>query len=286
MPTESGAGMDNRRIILIVGAAAVVLAVILIIAFMPREPEVDPYVVQLEGEVAMYTSQADSLLSVVDGLDSRLNTVRAEMDTARSANRKLLTSLRKVNGELRQFQRLYREQQEMNTKLVAELKTARDEKEQATEQVIQLKTSVDSLNTELYAKTTRLVRLESSLEEALSQARSMKEAVTSVLVYVGTEEELKTGGYLKAGRSMFLRKSFKSVGFPDVTDEQNRNQVMRVAIGETLVIQGKLDALADRHGELKKGDEFEESQGPPGQTLVTFIDSMMAGQRILAVVKR
>ena len=286
MPTEEGNGGDSRRIVLIVGAAAVVLAVILIIAFMPREPEVDPYVVQLEGEVAMYTSQIDSLNSVVDGMDGRLNTIRAEMDTARTANRKLLSSLRKVNGELQQYRRLYKEQQALNTKLQAELRTVREEKDKATEEVKQLKTAVDSLNVELYAKTTRLVRLESSLEEALESAKTMKEAVTSVLVYVGTEDQLKSEGYLKSGRSLFLRKNFKSIGFPDIMDEQNKNLVMRVGIGETLVLQGELDALTDRHGELKKGDEFERSQGPPGQTLVTFIDSTLMGQRILAVVKR
>ncbi len=286
MPTEEGNGDDSRRIILIVGAAAVVLAVILIIAFMPGEPEVDPYVVQLEGEVANYTSQIDSLNAVVDGMDGRLNTIRAEMDTARTANRKLLSSLRKVNGELKQYRRLYKEQQEMNNRLQAELRTVKREKDKATEGMKQLKTAVDSLNVELYAKTTRLVRLESSLEEALESARTMKAAVTSVLVYVGTEDQLKSEGYLKSGRSLFLRKSFKAIGFPNVMDEQNKNMIMRVGIGETLVLQGELDALADRHGELNKGDEYERSQGPPGQALVTFVDSTLMGQRILAVVKR
>ena len=107
MPTEDVPNGDARKIVLIVGAAAVVLAIILIAVFMPREPEVDPYVVQLEAEVASYTAQIDSLNAVVDGMDSRLNTIRAEMDTARAANRKLLSSLRKVSGELQKYQRLY-----------------------------------------------------------------------------------------------------------------------------------------------------------------------------------
>ncbi len=276
---------DSKKIILIVGAVTVILAIILLIAFTPEEEKVDPYVVQLEKEVTTYTAHIDSLNSVVDGLNSRLNNIRAQMDSARAVNRTLIASLHRVTNKMKEFQHLYQEQQSLNKKLVAELRQVKQEKERTTTQAKQLKTEVDSLNSELYEKTVRLVRLESSLEEAVQQTRTMKETVTSVLVYAGTENELKQTGYLKAGRSVFFKKNYRAIGFPDVMDEQNKNAIHRISLGETLALQGELAALADRHGKLSKGEEYEVSKGPPGQTLVTFIDSTLQGQRILAVLK-
>jgi hypothetical protein len=287
MPADNGNGTsgDSKKIILIVGAVTVIVAIILLIAFLPKEPEVDPYVVQLEQEKVAYTAQVDSLVAVVDGLNGRLDNIRAQMDSARAANRTLIASLHRVANQMKEFQRLYQEQQALSKKLVTELKQVKQEKERATTQARMMKIEVDSLNGELYEKTIRLVRLESSLEEAVQQAKAMKETATSVLVYVGTEEELKQAGYLKTGRS-FFRKSFRAIGFPDVLDEQNRNAILRVSLGQTLPLQGELDALTDRHGKLGKGDEYEISKGPPGQTLITFIDPTLQGQRILAVLKK
>jgi hypothetical protein len=114
----------------------------------------------------------------------------------------------------------------------------------------------------------------------------MQEVVTSVLVCVGTEEELKGAGYLKTWRPAIFSKDYRVINFPDVMDEGSRDVVMRISLGETLALQGELEAVADRHGKLDKGQEFEVSKGPPGQTLVTFIDPTLQGQRVLAVVKR
>lgn len=282
-PVENGNGAsaDSRKIILIVGAVTVVLAIILLVAFLPKEPEIDPYVVQLEGEVAIYTARIDSLNAIVDGLNGRLNNIRAQMDTSRAANRTLIASLHRVTNQMKAFQRLYQKQQTLNRKLVAELRQAKQEKERATMQTRLLKIQVDSLNSALYEKTIRLVRLESTLAETLQEVQAMAETVTSVLVYVGTEDELKQAGYLKTGRSVILRKNYRSVSFPDVME----SAVLRVPLGEPLALQGELAALADRHGKLGKGEEYEVTKGPPGQTLVTFIDSTLQGQRILAVLK-
>ena len=285
MDNETEKPEDSKKIILIVGAVAVVVAIILLVALMPREPEVDPYVVQLEQEVATYTSQIDSLNTVVDGMNANIDDMRSEVDSARAANRILLSSLNRITGQLKEYKGLYKQQQALTKKLRTELNQVKVEKDRAITSVKELKSQVDTLNEKLYVKTVQLVRLESSLEEALEQAKSMKETVSSVLVYMGTEDELKDAGYLDTGRNILFRKSFRAVGFPDVMDEQNRNQVLRVSIGQTLVLPGELDALADRHGKLSKGDEYEVSKGPPGQTLITFVDATLQGQRILAVLK-
>lgn len=286
MNEENGAPSgDSKKVILIVGAVAVVLAIVLLIAFMPREPEVDPYVVQLEQEVAMYTGQIDSLNSVVDGLNGKLNTIRAQMDSARESNRRLLSALHKVTNEMKEYRALYREQQELNQRLVSELNQAKAEKEKATAEVRMLKTELDSVNNALYEKTTRLVRLESSLEEAVQRARTMEETVTSVLVYIGAEDELKQAGYLKTWRPAIFSKNFRVIGFPDVTGSQSSQTVRRISLGETLVVDGELDAVCDRHGRLDKGKEYE-IQERQGKSMISFIDSMLQGQKILVVLKK
>jgi hypothetical protein len=274
--------LENKNVLIAVGAGAVILAVVFIIALMPTEPEVDPYVVQLESEVATYTSQIDSMNNVVDGLNGRINTLRTQMDSARASNKLLLASLRKVTNEMKEYRRLYGEQKRANEKLITELKQARADKDAVVGEVKTLKVEVDSLNNALYSKTVRLVRLESNLEEAMEEKKALEETATSVLVITGTEDELKEKGYLKTWRAAIFSKNYKVIDFPDVLDS---NQIKRISLGETLALAGELQAICDRHGKMEKGKEYEVSNGPAGQSLITFIDDTLEGQRILAVFK-
>ena len=274
--------MENKNVLIAVGAGAIILAVVFVIALMPTEPEVDPYVVQIESEVATYTSQIDSMNNVVDGLNGRINTLRTQMDSARASNKVLIASLRKVTNEMKEYRRLYGEQKRANEKLITELKQVRADNEATTVEVKGLRTEVDSLNNALYTKTVRLVRLESSLEEAMEEKKALEETAKSVLVITGLEDELKESGYLKTWRAAIFSKNYRVVDFPDVLES---NTIKRISLGETLVLAGELQAICDRHGKLEKGKEYEVSKGPSGQSLITFIDDTLQGQRILAVFK-
>ncbi len=282
-PDSSG---EKKRIVIVVGFLAAILVALLLTIWKPETgPEVDPQVVQLESDIALYTGQIDSLNALVDEMDSRINAMRAHVDSAKVSNRKLLTSLHRVTSEMKEYQALYRKQRAMNEKLVTQLVQLKGEKDVATAAVRELKMEVDTLNKLLHDKTTRLIRLESSMKEAVEQAQTMQETATSVLVYIGTEDSLKKVGYLKTSRGFTIRKNYKLVGFPDVTDEQNLDTIKRVSIGETIAVPGELAALCDRHGKLSKQNEYRASKGPEGQTMVTFWDSTLVGQRVLAVLK-
>jgi hypothetical protein len=274
--------LENKNVLIAVGAGALILAIVFVIALIPSEPEVDPYVVQLESEVATYTSQIDSMNNVVDGLNGRINTLRTQMDSARASNKVLLASLRKVTNEMKEYRRLYGEQKRANEKLIIELKQVRAGKEATVVEVKELKGEVDSLNSALYTKTVRLVRLESSLGEALEEKKILEETATSVLVVTGTEEYLKSKGYLHTWRPAIFSKNYKVVDFPDILES---NLIKRISLGETLALQGELQAICDRHGKMEKDKEYEVSNGPAGQSLITFIDDTLQGQRILAVFK-
>lgn len=274
---------NNRRIILVVGAAAVVLAIILYIAFLPEGEgplqEQNPRIAQLESEVEVYTSQIDSMNAVVDALNNRIDVVRTQMDSARASNQVLLASLHRVTRKMQEYERLYKEQRSLNDQLRNEITQVKTERDRALTQAQVLKTAVDSLNNELYSQTISLTRLESSLEEALEESKDLKKTVNSVLVYVGTEDALKQQGYLKTSR--FIRKNYKVESFPDVSN----TQVLRIPVGETFTLPGELKELCDRHGKLGKGDEYELSKGAQGQSIISFTDDLLVGQRILAVLE-
>ena len=283
--------MENRNIIIGVGIAAVVLAVILF-ALVPQTPKVDPYVVQMEQEIAMYTGQVDSLNNVVDGLNQRIDGVRTQLDSAQASNKTLIMALQRVTGELKEYQKLYSEQRELNRKLSTEIQNVRAEKdlavadkEKALAQVANMKKEMDSLNDQLYTKTVRIGRLESNLETAMQQVEQMKETLSSVLLYIGTEEDLKQAGYLKAWRPALFSKDYRIISFPEITNGQLPKGVHRVALNTAFSLQGELEALADRHGKLDKGKEFELQQSK-GAFVITFKEPTLRGQSILAVLKK
>ena len=274
---------NNRRIILVVGAAAVVLAIILYIAFLPEGEgplnQQNPRVAQLEQDVERYTAQIDSMNAVVDGMNNRIDVVRTQMDSSRASNKVLLASLHRVTRKMQEYERLYKEQRSRNDELRTEIANVKTDRDRALTQAQTLKTAVDSLNNELYTQTISLTRLESTLEEAFEENKDLKKTVNSVLVYVGTEDVLNQQGYLNTSR--FIRKSYKMGGFPDVGNAQ----VLRIPLGETFTLQGELKELCDRHGKLSKGDEYEVSKGAQGQSIISFTDELLVGQRILAVIK-
>ncbi|MDA0709247.1 MAG: hypothetical protein O3B73_03445 [bacterium] len=274
---------NNRRIILVVGAAAVVLAIILYIAFLPDGEgplyEQNPHVAQLEKDVELYTAQIDSMNLIVDGLNNRIDLVRTQMDSSRESNKVLLASLGRVTRKMQEYERLYKEQRTANDELRNEISQVKSERDRSLKQAGELKSAVDSLNNELYTQTISLTRLESTLEEAFEENKDLKKTVNSVLVYVDTEDNLKQKGYLTTSR--FIRKSYKVASFPAADDAQ----VMRIPVGETFTLKGELQELCDRHGKLGKGEEYEVSKGAQGQSIISFTDELLVGQRILAVIK-
>ena len=278
---------NNKQIIAVIGGAAVVLGLLLYIALQPSEEEIvreNLYVQQLEADAERYAAQADSLNLLVESLNARIDTVRAQMDSARTDNKILLTTLRRVTNESKEYQRLYKEQRALVSRLRDEITRV---KAGAATQIEQLKTSLDSLNSTLSEQAIRLTRMTNSLKKAEEENRALRkknralrETLQSVLVYVGTEDGLKQQGYLDTSRR-FVRKNYKMTNFPDL----DNGDIIKVRIGEPFGVRGELAALCDRHGKLGKGREYELGEGRDGQFLITFSDSALAGQRILAVLK-
>ena len=100
---------NNKQIILVIGTAAIALALLLYIAFLPSEEEIiqeSPYVMQMEEEAQRDAALIDSLDQVVVDLNARIDSVRTQMDSSSTSNKVLLTTLHRVTNEMQEYRRL------------------------------------------------------------------------------------------------------------------------------------------------------------------------------------
>ncbi len=281
---------NNKQIILVIGIAAIALALLLYIAFLPSEEEIikeSPYVMQIEEEAKRDEAIIDSLNLVVNNLNVRIDSVRAQMDSTSTSNKVLLTTLHRVTNEMKEYRRL-------TVSLQGDMEM--------------IQAARDSLRNILFEQTNRLQRVTEALEKAHKESQQLRadlqvtqedlqvtkedlqvtkedlqdaqDIITSVLVYIGTEDNLKEQGYLHTWRR--IRKNYKIVNFPDV----DNTDVKKVPIGETVTVQGELAAVCDDHGKLGKDKEYALTEDKEAQTLsISFSDPLLVGQRILIVLK-
>ena len=281
---------NNKQIILVIGIAAIALALLLYIAFLPSEEEIikeSPYVMQIEEEAKRDEAIIDSLNLVVNNLNVRIDSVRAQMDSTSTSNKVLLTTLHRVTNEMKEYRRL-------TVSLQGDMEM--------------IQAARDSLRNILFEQTNRLQRVTEALEKAHKESQQLRadlqvtqedlqvtkedlqvtkedlqdaqDIISSVLVYIGTEDNLKEQGYLHTWRR--IRKNYKIVNFPDV----DNTDVKKVPIGETVTVQGKLAAVCDDHGKLGKDKEYALTEDKEAQTLsISFSDPLLVGQRILIVLK-
>ncbi len=281
---------NNKQIILVIGIAAIALALLLYIAFLPSEEEIikeSPYVMQIEEEAKRDEAIIDSLNLVVNNLNVRIDSVRAQMDSTSTSNKVLLTTLHRVTNEMKEYRRL-------TVSLQGDMEM--------------IQAARDSLRNILFEQTNRLQRVTEALEKAHKESQQLRadlqvtqedlqvtkedlqvtkedlqdaqDIITSVLVYIGTEDNLKEQGYLHTWRR--IRKNYKIINFPDV----DNTDVKKVPIGETVTVQGELAAVCDDHGKLGKDKEYALTEDKEAQTLsISFSDPLLVGQRVLIVLK-
>lgn len=281
---------NNKQIILVIGIAAIALALLLYIAFLPSEEEIikeSPYVMQIEEEAKRDEAIIDSLNQVVNNLNVRIDSVRAQMDSTSTSNKVLLTTLHRVTNEMKEYRRI-------TVSLQGDMEM--------------IQAARDSLRNILFEQTNRLQRVTEALEKAHKESQQLRadlqvtqedlqvtkedlqvtkedlqdaqDIINSVLVYIGTEDNLKEQGYLHTWRR--IRKNYKIINFPDV----DNTDVKKVPIGETVTVQGRLAAVCDDHGKLGKDKEYALTEDKEAQTLsISFSDPLLVGQRILIVLK-
>ncbi len=253
----------------------------------PSEEEL--MLAQFQTDLEIANSAIDSLNYTVESSNLLIDEMRALVDSTQYVNDKLLESVQKLSREVRQWRQLANEYQQNNKKLTTEIERLKVEKQADRQAIAQLRSQADSLGGELLDAHTSIRRqsdhireMEVDLAKAQDEVDELRRGKTSVNLYVATEQFLKENGYLETSRSPLsaFRKSFKLVKKLDPTDPA----VRLVAVGESVALNGKLDRMVDRFGKLKKGNDFK-LQKEAGQETATFVNEMLGGVDVLAVIK-
>ena len=260
---------------------------ILLLSCGPSEEEI--MLAEFQEDLKIANAAIDSLTYSVESSNATINAMRSLVDSLQHVDAKLLESVQRLNKEVKKWRTLASEQKRKNEQLTVEVERMKREKRADQRTIARLRSEADSLNTAVLEAHTgirrqedHIHRIESDLASAQDDADQLRQAQTSVRLYVATEDFLKENGYLKASRKLgrAFRKSYALVKKLDPTDPK----VMLVPIGEPLFLEGKIDALVDRFGKLKDGYKKTRDKDRGGDE-ITFTDDMLGGIDVLAIMK-
>ena len=244
---------------------------------------------EFQNNLQMANATIDSLNYTVESSNLLIDELRARADSLQHVDDKLLASVQKLNREVKKWHRLATEQKRMNQRLTEQIERMKVEKQADKRSIAKLRSDADSLNsalldvhTSIRRQSDHIRKVELDLAQAQDDIAELKKARNSVVVYMASEGYLKENGYLDTARPFgrVFRKSYRLIRKLDPNDPA----VRKVPIGEELAFEGKLEALVDRYGQLKKGDDYDKSQ-EEGLTRITFRGETLGGVDVLAVIK-
>ena len=243
---------------------------------------------QLQEDLHHANSAIDSLHYTIESSNLLIDELRTHVDSTQQVNEQLLASMQKLSREVREWRQLATQYRQNNERLTAEIENLKAEKLADQQIIARLRAQADSLGSALLESHTSIRRqsdqlrtMEVALAKTTDQVTELQKARTAVTLLVGTEKYFKDNGYLDTTRPLgrAFRKDFQLIK----RFEPNEPAVRLVNIGESVLLDGKLDALVDRYGKLKSGDDYR-SQREGNQVVVTFIDDLLGGVEVLAII--
>ena len=266
---------------------ALLCTVLFIISCANQEQE--QMLAQLQTDLTSANAAIDSLTYTLDDSNLLLDALRAKADSAQSVNEKLIRDVQGLNKSLREFRNLAEQRKVQNDRLQAEIRRMKEDKQADSRTIAGLRGQADSLNlvllethTSIRRQSDHIRQLEMDLAQTQDQVSTLKAAQRSVRLYAAGEKFLEENGYLDTSRPFgrAFRKQYKLMKKVDPEDPA----VVLAPVGNDIVIEGKVKVLVDRYGTLKKGDDYTQSMAD-GQTTVTFLNELITGTDILAVVE-
>lgn len=266
---------------------ALLAAVLGLYSCGPSEEEI--MLDQLQEDLTAANSTIDSLSYTIESSNLLIDEMRARVDSLQHVDAKLLASVQRLNQDVKKWRALAAEQKRMNQQLTAEIERVKREKQADRRTIARLRSQADSLNTSLLEALTdarrkedHIRRMEVELGHTRDDLVQMRQAGSSVRVYAATEAFLEESGYLHSSRALgrAFRKTYRLVQRLEPTD----SRVQLTAIGQPLRLEGKLKAIVDRYGQLKKGNAYAVRK-TDGGVEITFKDEMLAGVDVLAVME-
>ena len=266
----------------------VLLCTVLFITSCANE-EQEQMLAQLQTDLTSANAAIDSLTYTLDDSNLLLDALRAKADSAQSVNEKLIRDVQGLNKSLREFRNLAEQRKVQNDRLQAEIRRMKEDKQADSRTIAGLRGQADSLNSVLLETHTSIRRqsdhirqLEMDLAKTQDQVSTLKAAQHSVRLYAAGEKFLEENGYIDTSRPFgrAFRKQYKLVKKVDLEDPA----VVLAPLGNGIVIEGKVKVLVDRYGTLKKGDDYTQSMAD-GQTTITFLNELITGTDVLAVLE-
>ena len=252
--------------------------------------EQEMLLLQLQSDMVRANAAIDSLTYSLDDSNRLLDNMRAQVDSTQQVNDKLLENVQKLNKELRHWSKLATEYKQSNEQLKLEIEQLRREKQADRYTISQLRAETDRLNGELLEthssirrQSDQIRRLEQELAQTKAELDEAKKATqNAVFVYAANETQLVEQGYLKTHRPFGsgFRKQYELV--KQIRRDSPGTQV--APIGQTITLPGEVEALVDRYGRLKKGDDYEMTRGDAG-VQVAFLNELAGGTGVLAILK-
>lgn len=245
---------------------------------------------QFTADLTVANATIDSLNYTIESSNLLIDEMRSRVDSLQQVDQKLLESVQRLSKEVKHWQSLASEHRRKNEALTQEVERLKRDKQADQRTLARLRSDADSINTALLEAHTSIRRQESHIKtmdlelgKARDEVAMLRQAETSVRLYVATEDYLKESGYLEVDRifGRAFKKAFKLARRLDANDER----VQLAPIGEALRIAGEIDAVVDRFGELKKGEAYRQKK-VEGGVEVTFIDDLMGGSDVLVVLKK
>jgi len=273
-----------RKTVLFLAAFTLLLG---LYACGPSEEELQ--ITQLQTDLQTSNSAIDSLNYTVESSNLLIDELRAQVDSTQVVNEKLLSSMQKLSKEVRQWRQLATEYKQNNEKLTVEIERMKVEKQADRQAIAQLQTKADSLggvlleaHTSIRRQSDRIREMEVDLAQAQDEAAELRQARVAVNLYIATEAFLKENGFLDTSRPLgrAFRKDYKLIKKLDPADPA----VRLVEIGAGAPLGGQVQAIVDRFGTLKKGDDYQVEKGD-GQVTITFVNDMLGGVDVLAIIK-
>ena len=251
--------------------------------------EQEQIVMQLQDDLNSANAAIDSLTYTLDDSNILLDALRSKADSAQHVNEKLINDVQGLNKSLREFRKIADERKQQNERLQGEIRRMKIERQIDSQAIANLRVETDSLNSVLLEAHTSIRRQSDhirSLEVELAQAQDLVTTLqatrNSVILLSAGENFLKENGFLDTSRP-FGRAFRKQYKLAQPLSPENP-AVSVVGLQTEVILEGKLKAVCDRFGTLKKGDDYESSYAD-GQTIIHFLNPMITGNDVLAILK-
>jgi myosin heavy subunit len=244
----------------------------------------------LQADLRQAGAAIDSLNNTLDSSNLLIDELRSRADSLQGVDDKLLESVQRLNKEVREWRNLYTEQKRKNEQLALEVERLKREKQGDQQTIARIRSEADDLNaslldahTNIRRQSDRIRQLETELIQARGSIVKLEKVQSTVHVLAATAQSLEQGGFVNVDRTMgrAFRKAYKLTGKLDLDDPQ----VLKLAVGETMALGGKLEAVVDRYGQLKEGRDYATSK-QDGQMRISFTNAALAGADVAVVLEK